>query len=883
MRLHRALAATAATAAAVTLLATVPAYAATPTGVTTAPVPAQPGRRPDGKAGARRTGRLVVAYHPGASPAARAAARNRVGAQVQGVVRGRNAELITVRGKAGDAALALRRDPAVRFVEPESTYRTLADAVGPERAEIGVDSLLAAHPTFVGTGVEVAVIDTAVNAANTDLAGRVVNGGDFSVENPFNNADVSCVTQPTKFDCAHGTAVAGVIAAAADGTGMVGVAPDATIVSYNVFRTGNFATSVAIANAIDAAVLRAQSNNLRVINMSLGGMFDSRLVREAVAGAHAAGVVVVVAAGNDGSELANYPAGDPFTVSVGASERGTDGLWRVAAFSNRGDVDLIAPGKDVKVWLPPSNDSSPPLVRTASGTSFAAPMVAGMAAMLAQQGFTGDVARAALVAGAKARHGNSPYPAASGAGRADAQAAYAVAAGSTPYTAVFIDRGGQVANVVGRRTVEALRVDPDEAEPNAHATITTNKGSIGAVANVPAAVGTDALMRTTATYATPGTNLGTVDGLLTANGGAGGEDSITVPLRFLDPADGPEGTNAYSGEGAWAALKYGTRSTFVRSVGLRPGGALEFDFEYADSSYYSTMFAWMPETEGGVADAAAEPWGFQQFTLAKGRDGFTLRPEDLGGRWKIGWYTFDPKDNGNYYFRPFFAQPVMKLSAPGLVSSSGTGLPFRVSWATNVSWPVVYDVRWTKRVKSGTRWVTEPWRTWYYHTGVKTAVFGGSNLPIPVVPGGNYLVQARVVDNYGNASPWAVKQVVEPLNDNTVGTNWYGGWAVGKSGLRWLGDVHFTNAAGRKLVVVTEGQQFQVVGDRCTSCGAFRVYLDGVLKATVDSRGGALAVRQVLWNSGVLSGGTRAHRLELVTLGTPGRPTVSIDAIGVTR
>jgi hypothetical protein len=191
-------------------------------------------------------------------------------------------------------------------------------------------------------------------------------------------------------------------------------------------------------------------------------------------------------------------------------------------------------------------------------------------------------------------------------------------------------------------------------------------------------------------------------------------------------------------------------------------------------------------------------------------------------------------------------------------------------------------VQWTKRVKSGTSWVTEPWKSWLSQTTTTTAVFGGGNLPTQVKVGTTYFVRARVVDDYGNASGWLNKTVVDPFNDNTTGTNWSAGWMVGHSSSRWLGDLHYTTGPGRRLVVVAEGSQFQVVGDRCASCGQFRVYVDGVYRALVNTQAGGLSVRQVLWNSGSL-GAIKQHRIEVVSVGTAGHPTVGIDAIGVTR
>ena len=67
-------------------------------------------------------------------------------------------------------------------------------------------------------------------------------------------------------------------------------------------------------------------------------------------------------------------------------------------------------------------------------------------------------------------------------------------------------------------------------------------------------------------------------------------------------------------------------------------------------------------------------------------------------------------------------------------------------------------------------------------------------------------------------------------------------------------------------------------------CGRFSVYVDGVLKKTVDTyKSGTTATRQVLWSSGTFSGGIRSHRVTIIVSGTSGRPKVVLDGIAVHR
>ena len=183
----------------------------------------------------------------------------------------------------------------------------------------------------------------------------------------------------------HGSHVAGTIAALANGSGVVGVAPGAQVVSLKVFNSsGGGATNSRIIAAIDHAVAVINTNGLDkskvVINMSLGGGFSSSL-DSAVKNAANNGIRLAVAAGNDGADADGYSpaaAGDHpnvFTVSA------VDSAYRMASWSNWDrltstdtvdDVDYAAPGVSVLSYYRNGQLAS------LSGTSMAAPHVAGL-------------------------------------------------------------------------------------------------------------------------------------------------------------------------------------------------------------------------------------------------------------------------------------------------------------------------------------------------------------------------------------------------------------------------------------------------------------------------------------------------------------------------
>ena len=219
---------------------------------------------------------------------------------------------------------------------------------------------------------------------NLDFNASEIVGDDPSKldEVGYGNNDV--IGQGT--DNFHGTHVAGIIAAGrGNGIGMDGVANNVQIMALRAVPRGD-ERDKDVANAIRYAV----DNGARVVNMSFGKGFSPNqdYVSEAIAYAHAKGVLLIHAAGNDGEnidEAANYPNDKfgefdnawPNWIEVGASSWGADEDF-IGNFSNYGrkSVDLFAPG--VKIYsTAPGNE-----YQDAQGTSMASPVVAGVAAML---------------------------------------------------------------------------------------------------------------------------------------------------------------------------------------------------------------------------------------------------------------------------------------------------------------------------------------------------------------------------------------------------------------------------------------------------------------------------------------------------------------------
>ncbi|MEU7046245.1 type VII secretion-associated serine protease mycosin [Streptomyces varsoviensis] len=228
-----------------------------------------------------------------------------------------------------------------------------------------------------GKPIRVAVIDTGVDIKNPQLKDAVdAKSGVDLLPKPKDKNKEAPPGGPTTDVVGHGTKVAGIIAARkAPGTGFVGIAPEATIIPIrqnDEKGTGNtttMATGIEKAVAAGAAVINISQDTATPLKA------DSALER-AVEKAIAANVVVVASAGNDGLDgkvKQTYPAAYPGVLAVGASDRNNER----AAFSQSGDfVGVAAPGVEMVSTVPKGGQC------VDNGTSFSAPYVAGVAALV---------------------------------------------------------------------------------------------------------------------------------------------------------------------------------------------------------------------------------------------------------------------------------------------------------------------------------------------------------------------------------------------------------------------------------------------------------------------------------------------------------------------
>jgi hypothetical protein len=221
------------------------------------------------------------------------------------------------------------------------------------------------------------------------------------------------------------------------------------------------------------------------------------------------------------------------------------------------------------------------------------------------------------------------------------------------------------------------------------------------------------------------------------------------------------------------------------------------------------------------------------------------------------------------------------LTVPRPTSAVTTGLAFPVGWGAPGG--TRYTVDWARRVLSNGTWVTSPWARWRTLTSTTSGTFGAGNVPVAVAQGTSYWFRVVAYDAYGSHGPAVTARAVVPYDVTATRQAWSGPWGT-SSGVtgRWLGTLRSTSTRGASMTVArTTTNALQLVGDRCPTCGQVQVWLDGTLRATVDTGATTTRVRQLLWASPALS--FTGHTLRVVNLGTAGRPLIRLDAVVVAR
>ncbi len=235
--------------------------------------------------------------------------------------------------------------PHVSGISPPEFYGQ------PAMYSIGVDS---AQLLSEGSGMHVAIIDNGLDFSHPLFAGALGGPGFDYLDNDDNAGE------DTGAVYGHGTFVAGLT---------VLTAPGCQITPLRAFNGDGYGTSFAVAQSI----IHAIDHGMDIINMSFGLFEYSQMIAATCSSAVDAGIILVAAAGNGGSDQPAYPAALPGVIAVSA----VDTTELLAAFSNYGDhIDICAPGVDLYSALAGEFEWG-----TWSGTSFAAPIVSGVCAL----------------------------------------------------------------------------------------------------------------------------------------------------------------------------------------------------------------------------------------------------------------------------------------------------------------------------------------------------------------------------------------------------------------------------------------------------------------------------------------------------------------------
>ncbi len=304
-------------------------------------------------------------------------------------------------GLSGHQLRALKADPSVAYVEPDTTFTAtgMVSLASGELEPVGIKRIGAATASLVHnqSGVNVAELDTGIDLPNPDL--NAVSG-------------VNCVKPgaTAQDDNGHGTNVAGTIAGANQGAGVVGVAPGTRLYAVKVLSKSGTGTLSQILCGINWVTANAAGLNIKVANMSLAGsgktdsncgLTNHDAEHQAICSSTAAGVIYVAAAGNNSTDFGSYiPAAYPEVLTVTAMTD-TDGIPgglgpraciahekddTYATYSNYAVSaseqahTIAAPGTCVQ------SDALGGKLSTYYGTSQAAPHVAGSLALCLNDG-----------------------------------------------------------------------------------------------------------------------------------------------------------------------------------------------------------------------------------------------------------------------------------------------------------------------------------------------------------------------------------------------------------------------------------------------------------------------------------------------------------------
>ena len=370
------------------------------------------------RASALGSGRYIVVLKNSTSSRGVAANATKLGASIEQRLGTMNTLVVSLpRRNLG----TLRHDPRVAYVAADRPVQRLADSTSAALPAVptGV-ARIGAAPALNPDGTVAVAAGPAKNAAVAVLDTGITNRPDLNVVGGY---DCSSSSDGTVDDNGHGSHVAGTVADKGI-PGVIGVSPGTPLYAVRVFDDNGSGSVSAVICGLDWVAQHAAADNIKVLNMSLGGPgsddgncgnTDQDPMHTAVCQVTAAGVTVVVAAGNDGGDMAkSTPAAydEVLTVTAMADFDGRPGgLATTAPCSDGGHDDTAADFSDYAV--PGSADANHTIAapgvcitstwndggtKTISGTSMASPHVAGLVARCVDVGPCAEMTPAQIIA-----------------------------------------------------------------------------------------------------------------------------------------------------------------------------------------------------------------------------------------------------------------------------------------------------------------------------------------------------------------------------------------------------------------------------------------------------------------------------------------------------
>lgn len=268
----------------------------------------------------------------------------------------------------------LKNDSTIEIVQPNIKYKksdlnnvnyqikniSANDSYLPDQWYINDLNILKALEYNSGSNITVAVVDTGIDYNHEDLVNKVIGGIDYTGTGSYNDNE------------GHGTHVAGTIAAISNNAkGILGIAPSTKLLAVKVLDANGEGDTLSISQGI----IWAADHGAKIINLSLGSTSSDQILKNSIDYASNKGVILVAAAGNDGSKNICYPAAYDNVLSVGATNESNE----LASFSNFGDkIDFVAPGVNILSTVPSFYN----YYEYMSGTSMSTAVASGQLALL---------------------------------------------------------------------------------------------------------------------------------------------------------------------------------------------------------------------------------------------------------------------------------------------------------------------------------------------------------------------------------------------------------------------------------------------------------------------------------------------------------------------